>query len=521
MYGKTNWWKIRLNTFGVRLNIAFFIVSVIPILLIIAVAMNFLNTNVAKMIRKQSEKEKKQIVTIFNNRAYELERLGKSFARSSELYGALENGDFEGVDQYAKRILTTLDEIDGAIVYTPESEPIVQAFRDPVALELIVNPTMLQRTVGSSLYGQEVNMNYLANDGAHIYFVAIVQIQNNDPDQRKATGALVLFEKLDQSFLQSVLKNFRYQIAFINKDGEVEGPSQIKQFIKNNQITEEQFEKQTTITVPGSDRILIPIQKQIWAMISLEAITQIVTEISNVIKQVLLASLVISFIASSFLRFGMTRSITQLVRRLQKMKKNKQVTHLPLRGPMELQDVANEFNNLIESSNIYREQSVRDAMTNSYNKRYLEDYLQKIQEQDLPITLFFGDIDFFKKINDTYGHARGDAVICDVVRIFSDILGSKAVVSRYGGEEFVAIVPLLSPQAAKEKAEAIRMGMKQLTYTGFYHEVTISIGVSDTTQAQHVNHVIKQADEAMYYAKQNGRDQSCYYNCQLSKKTLE
>ncbi|MGL5550395.1 MAG: hypothetical protein ACRDD4_11905, partial [Culicoidibacterales bacterium] len=67
MYGKTNWWKIRLNTFGVRLNIAFFIVSVIPILLIIAVAMNFLNTNVAKMIRKQSEKEKKQIVTIFNN----------------------------------------------------------------------------------------------------------------------------------------------------------------------------------------------------------------------------------------------------------------------------------------------------------------------------------------------------------------------------------------------------------------------------------------------------------------------
>lgn len=511
------WQKLRYNTFGVRLGAALFIASAIPILLVIFVSMIFLSDSVTKTIRQQSEDEKQRITTIFNNRAYELERVGKVFARSSELYEALEAEDYANVDAYAQRAIGTLKEIDGAIVYNADNEAVATALLDGMNPALLVNPVMLERTVGSSVYSQELNYNYLANDGEHMYFVAIVQVQNNNPEEKKATGALVLIERLDQLFLQSIYNNFRYSVAFVDNSGDVAGTWQIKQFIKNNGITSEQLNGNQAIAVDGSDTLLIPVQKQVWAMISLAPITGVVSRISMVMQHVLVASLVMSVVVSFFLRIGITWPITQLVQRLQHMGRMNTIHKLPLKGPNELQAVALAFNDLIDSSNSYKEQSLRDGLTNSFNHRYLQVYLESLEHQNEQVTIFFGDIDYFKRINDTFGHSKGDEVICDVVRVFERVLGPNAIVSRYGGEEFVAIIPFVSQEKAVLLANQIRQNVMILKYAEIDYEITISIGVSDTDDQLPIRQLVKLADKAMYAAKQQGRNCVVSYQQSLEK----
>ena len=508
--------KLKRSTFGARLTGALLLASVLPVLLLIFTGLFFIDETTTKIMREQSENEKNQINMILNNRAYELERIGNSFARSSELYTALDLGNQDQVQVYTETILATLAEIDAAIVYDSSGTIIANQFREFVELERVINPVLLNRTLGSSLYGQELNFSYLANDGDALYFIAIVQIQNNDPDQRQATGGLVLMERLDQLFLQSLSKNFHYNVAFVSQNGDVSGTWQIKQFIKNNQITTTQLTEYKAITVAHTDTILIPVQKQVWAMISLAPITSVLAEITAMIQTVLVISVGVSIVLSFVLRYGITHSIMKLVKRLQKMRQQKQIQKLPLKGPIELQAVAQAFNDVIESSNTYQEQSVRDGLTNSFNQRYLQLYLDGLDYQQAKVTVLFGDIDFFKRINDSYGHAMGDRVICDVVHLFEDILGDEAIVSRYGGEEFVAILPYTDEASAKEQANRIRQAVMNLSYPEIETVITISIGISSSDDHASVKQVVKYADEAMYQAKQNGRNQCISY--ELDKK---
>lgn len=505
--------KLKRNTFGVHLTSALFVASVVPILLLIFTALFFLDDSVTKIIRQQSESETKQINTILKNRAYELERIGKSFARSRELYQALDDQDQTQVQKYTDAILTTLAEIDVALVYDSSEALIGSQFREVVDLERVINPVLLKRTLGSSLYGQELNFSYMVNDGENIYFVSVVQIQNNDPEQRRATGGLVLMEKLDQLFLQAVYKNFQYNVGFVSQSGDVSGTWQIKQFIKNNAITVEQLTGNQAITVEGSDTILIPVQKQVWAMMSLAPITTVLGDVTQMLQSVLVMSVIISIVLSFLLRYGITRSITQLVQKLHQMRRVQQIQKLPLKGPSELQEVAQAFNNLIESSNTYKEQADRDGLTNSFNQRYLQLYLNGLDYQKAKVTILFGDIDFFKRINDTYGHARGDQVLCDVVRIFEEhVSGRDAIVSRYGGEEFVAILPHMPRHEARTVANQIRQAVMNLQYSEIKHQITISIGISDSDDHHSVKQIIKYADMAMYRAKQGGRNQVADYD---------
>ena len=161
------------------------------------------------------------------------------------------------------------------------------------------------------------------------------------------------------------------------------------------------------------------------------------------------------------------------------------------------------------------EMAITDALTGLHNRRYMETHIGTLVEQAVvrgkPLTVLVLDIDYFKSINDTYGHDAGDEVLREfALRIRKSIRGID-LACRYGGEEFVVVMPDTDVGIAARVAERIRRqiaGHRFLIDRGARSiEVTISIGIA-ARQSPDDDAVtlLKRADEALYRAKRDGRN---------------
>jgi diguanylate cyclase (GGDEF)-like protein len=167
----------------------------------------------------------------------------------------------------------------------------------------------------------------------------------------------------------------------------------------------------------------------------------------------------------------------------------------------------------IELRTRLHEDSIRDPLTKLYNRRFMDESLRRellrARRSQTPVSLILLDLDNFKLINDEYGHDVGDRVLIMLAHQLNKSVREEDFVYRYGGEEFVMVLPGASLEIARERAEqacvAVR-GMRVDTDQGPLH-VTISAGVA--TYPEHaVDHeqLIVQADKALYAAKESGRD---------------
>lgn len=155
-----------------------------------------------------------------------------------------------------------------------------------------------------------------------------------------------------------------------------------------------------------------------------------------------------------------------------------------------------------------------DALTGVFNRRYLDAHLdnmlQRALEQRKPLSVLFCDIDHFKQLNDTYGHAAGDQVLIEFTQRMTRNLRSLDLVARIGGEEFVVVMPDTPPDRALRIAERLRHKVEQELFPVTGAEplaVTISVGVTTSTGQDHAGgEVLRRADEAMYRAKKSGRN---------------
>ena len=163
---------------------------------------------------------------------------------------------------------------------------------------------------------------------------------------------------------------------------------------------------------------------------------------------------------------------------------------------------------------IYR-MTIVDGLTQIHNKRYLFEALEKElirarrYERDLSVLMF--DIDFFKRINDQYGHLAGDHVLRDLARIVQDRIRRDEVFARYGGEEFVIVLPETSLAGAVALAENLRarVGSHGFAFQGEQIPVTISIGCALLQDDKAATDLIQRADEKLYQAKRSGRNRVC------------
>lgn len=163
-----------------------------------------------------------------------------------------------------------------------------------------------------------------------------------------------------------------------------------------------------------------------------------------------------------------------------------------------------------------------DGLTQIANRRRFDDYFaQKWQEclhMQQPIALLLGDIDFFKPYNDHYGHQMGDRCLCQVAQtIASSLLRSDDLVARYGGEEFVVVLPHTDIEGAKNIAHSILENIRNLAIAHATSSVSPTISLSlgahvlIPTEAIAPNTFVECCDQALYFAKEQGRDRLIFY----------
>lgn len=157
-----------------------------------------------------------------------------------------------------------------------------------------------------------------------------------------------------------------------------------------------------------------------------------------------------------------------------------------------------------------REQAVTDALTGLYNRRYFEEAtekeLQRAKRQRQPFSIIGIDLDFLKKINDTYGHNFGDLAIKTIANVLKSNARSVDVPARIGGEEFNVLLPGISSDGAMAAAERIRKAIEEAEIDTIGH-ITGSLGVASYPEhSENLDELLELTDHAMYSSKRNGRN---------------
>jgi diguanylate cyclase (GGDEF)-like protein len=156
--------------------------------------------------------------------------------------------------------------------------------------------------------------------------------------------------------------------------------------------------------------------------------------------------------------------------------------------------------------------SFLDCLTQLANRRYLEMELDsRISEKkryDTDFGIVFMDIDFFKRVNDTYGHGVGDRVLKTVARTFLNTARPSDLMGRWGGEEFIGIIKRVDEEGLRSAAERVRALVEKshLRENGLTLKVTVSIGGTLAGKTDTADSIVKRADALLYQSKQNGRN---------------
>jgi diguanylate cyclase (GGDEF)-like protein len=175
------------------------------------------------------------------------------------------------------------------------------------------------------------------------------------------------------------------------------------------------------------------------------------------------------------------------------------------------------FIKLEQALNVINELAIRDELTGSHNRRHLIGLIEQERERVLRGSATFCvcllDIDFFKRINDTYGHAAGDAVLRMFALTVQKQIRDTDAFGRYGGEEFLLMLPTTALDEAMMFAERVRHNVEKLVFTDVSEElkISVSIGVAQFRAGETIGQTVTRADEALYAAKSGGRNRVVNY----------
>jgi diguanylate cyclase len=185
-----------------------------------------------------------------------------------------------------------------------------------------------------------------------------------------------------------------------------------------------------------------------------------------------------------------------------------------------LHESKNEIAKLQNELQNAKSEALVDPLTGIYNRRGLELQIRNISQdpdfKDKKIAFMMLDIDYFKKVNDTYGHLFGDKVLRAIAEVLKAKVKGQDSVARMGGEEFAVLLPDTSLQGAFAAAEHIRQGIekgkiRRLDKQEIVEGITISIGISDCWANGDWTEAMSHADEALYTSKKNGRNRTTLY----------
>lgn len=181
-------------------------------------------------------------------------------------------------------------------------------------------------------------------------------------------------------------------------------------------------------------------------------------------------------------------------------------------------------NELFQTNRKLKHMAITDSLTGCYNRHYLTQQLEhevmNNMKYQIPFTILLIDIDFFKSVNDNYGHLVGDVVICNTVEVIKQTLRDNDILARYGGEEFIVYLPNTNPSQATNLAERVKSTIEtnEVIIENIAHPVSITISmgllsinnftVQDTYNSNnYLSALFESVDKALYQAKKEGRNQ--------------
>ncbi|NMD04427.1 MAG: GGDEF domain-containing protein, partial [Deltaproteobacteria bacterium] len=164
----------------------------------------------------------------------------------------------------------------------------------------------------------------------------------------------------------------------------------------------------------------------------------------------------------------------------------------------------------------YRELSFIDGLTQLYNSRHyyrtIKMEINRAIRYQQPLTILFIDVDNFKQYNDAHGHLEGDKILSHLGNTIKNHMRQADSAYRYGGEEFILVLPMTNSTNGAVVAERIRAEFKKENFStvpGKTIHMTISVGIAQHRPGEDIKTFTNRADQLMYRAKQNGKDRSC------------
>lgn len=200
----------------------------------------------------------------------------------------------------------------------------------------------------------------------------------------------------------------------------------------------------------------------------------------------------------------------------QEITERKQMEIALTKANVELREKYDEISKLQEQ---LREQAVRDPLTGLHNRRYLDETLRRelsrAQREDYTLCVILIDLDFFKKVNDTYGHLAGDEVLKTFGRLLHDHTRAGDVACRYGGEEFMLMLPKMPTETAVQRANVLRekFAATKIPFGDAEISTTLSIGIAlFPYHGNSPDELTNNADQALYVAKSEGRNRAIVFD---------
>ncbi len=205
-------------------------------------------------------------------------------------------------------------------------------------------------------------------------------------------------------------------------------------------------------------------------------------------------------------------SINKIDRFLQNMIKGELSNEMPSSVLSRQDELGSTAKEILDMQSAIRVLVERDPLTSLYNRRYGGAKLRKLQKDaeknGMPYAVALGDIDFFKKVNDTYGHEAGDIVLRKVSETLNKSMVGKGFVARWGGEEFLIIFSKLGGKEATIEMERIleKIRSMEIFYNNQVIKITMCFGVVDGAMSGDFAVLLREADSRLYYGKMNGRN---------------
>lgn len=383
-------------------------------------------------------------------------------------------------------------------------------------------------------YNENISLCGFTEYNNSIYLIGICPIFKTTTEG-DSKGVVILGKKITPAFLKMITDQFGNDIIITNKNKFIssneEGSLLENDYLifkqnQNNPIYEYGDSKiignSKIIDISGNNigNINVVISRNLF--ISTQKLMQ-----QNSLLVMLISSLLL-FILGFKLKGIIVNPIEKLEHQINDMKNKNLLIHTKVNGPNEITNLSRSFNHMIDNIHAQKKEneelktiSNTDSLTSAYNhKYYFEAINNKICEGHKQIAVMFCDIDKFKLTNDTYGHEVGDLLLIETAKTMKNQLKDKGMVFRYGGEEFVIILCDYNSDEALIEAEKIRKAIAKnetLQQYADYFPITISIGISSyPLYGLNAESLIKNADTAMYYSKQNGRNQCTIYTNKLN-----